>query len=94
MVFALGLLAVSPQTHAHLHDHNGEDHHHGPSVVHDDYGCAVTLFQQGVTTPLELPTLDTPRVTYIATLPLAPKTSVLSAPRHLLQPARGPPGRG
>jgi hypothetical protein len=103
MVFALGLLSVSPAAHAHLHahahdgdhaSHSHADHAHehpAPAVSHDDSGCAVTLFQQGVTTPLDLPRLESPRTALIATLASTPADSPLPAPHHRLQPARGPP---
>ena len=92
LVFTLSLLTASPEIHAYLH---GESRAHSDDAVpqaHDDHSCAVTLFQQGVTTPLDLPRVDTPRNTlWIATLPPARDTLALSAPRHLLRPARGPP---
>jgi hypothetical protein len=103
MVFALGLLTVSPAAHAHLHAyehdgdhaspaHAGHTHEHpAPAVPYDDSGCAVTLFQQGVTTPLDLPRLESPRAALIATLAPAPADSPVPAPSHRLQPARGPP---
>jgi hypothetical protein len=96
MVFALGLLSVSPSAHAHLHagDHSGHAHadeHPAHAVPHDDAGCAVTLFQQGVTAPLDLPRLGSPRAALIATLAPAPAANPLSSPQHRLRPARGPP---
>lgn len=90
LAFALGLLAVSPSAHAHLHSH-GDDHHDGVPRVHDDSGCAVTLFQQGVTTPLDSPRVVTPRDFHIASVSPARDSLAPAAPRHLLQPARGPP---
>jgi hypothetical protein len=98
MVFALGLLTVSPAAHAHLHAHPhvGEhcahaNEHPAPAIPHDDTGCAVTLFQQGVTPPLDLPRVETPRTALIATLAPAPAASALPAAPHRFQPARGPP---
>lgn len=93
LVFALGLLSVSPKAHAYLHGHDSDTQHtHAPLAAgHDDDGCAVTLFQHGVTTPLDLPSIDTPRTPCIATLTPALSTDSPSAPRHLLRPARGPP---
>jgi hypothetical protein len=91
LVFALGLLTVSPTLHAHLHGETSDHHRHATAHPHDDSGCAVTLFQQGVTPPLDLPRLDIPRETWIATLPPAPDTPIPAAPSYLLQPARGPP---
>jgi hypothetical protein len=94
MVFSLGLLAVSPSAHAHLHESSHAHHHDDAPPATDDSGCAITLFGHGVTTPLNLPRLATPRITWIASLPPARDTLPLSAPRHLLRPARGPPGIG
>jgi hypothetical protein len=93
LVLALGLLSVSPKAHAHLHGHDSDAQHtHAPLAAgHDDDGCAITLFQHGVTTPLDLPSIATPRTPCIATLTPALVTDAPSAPRHLLRPARGPP---
>lgn len=91
VVLALGLLTVSPTLHAHLHGEPTAHNEHAAPHPHDDSGCAVTLFQHGVTTPLDLPRLDIPRETWIATLPPAPDALTPASPRHLLQPARGPP---
>lgn len=98
MVFALGLLTVSPAAHAHLHAHfhagehcSDANEHPAPAGPHDDAGCAVTLFQQGVTPPLDLPRVETPRTALIATLAPAPAAFDLPAAPSRLQPARGPP---
>ncbi|MDF3055898.1 MAG: hypothetical protein K0R17_113 [Rariglobus sp.] len=90
LVLALGLLTVCPSAHAHLHDHH-ETTQDGLPVTHDDSGCAIVLFQHGVTTPMDLPRLTVPPAAWIATLPPAGDFRPFSAPRHLLQPARGPP---
>ncbi|CAM3001832.1 hypothetical protein [Rariglobus hedericola] len=90
LVFALGLLAVSPSAHAHLHDSSSAHHHDAPFAT-DDAGCAITLFGHGITTPIDLPRITTPRITWTANVPPARDTLAVSAPRHLLWPARGPP---
>lgn len=91
LVLALGLLTVSPAAHARLHEANPlRDHTALPSP--DDTGCAVTLFQHGVTTPLDLPHVETPSPGWaLISLTPAPDRLTLSAPRQLLRPARGPP---
>ena len=92
LVFALGLLSVSPNAHAHLHGHDSDEHHsHAPLAAHDDAGCAITLFQNGITTPLDLPRLDTPEPLWISTLPLAGDTRLIPTSHHRLPPACGPP---
>ncbi len=98
LVVMLSLLTVSPSLHAHLHHEAGahdHDNNHDTAAAHDDLGCAVTLYQQGLTAPLALPQLETPHCTLgIATLPPARDTLALSAPPHRLRPARGPPDLG
>ena len=92
LVLALGLLSVAPKAHAHLHGHDSDEQHsHAPLANHDDAGCAITLFQHGVTTPLDLPRLDTPESLWISTLTPALVTKAPSALHHRLPPACGPP---
>lgn len=90
LVFVLGMLAACPTAHAHLHDES-EAHENRGTFVHDDAGCAVTLFQHGITAPLAPPRLDAPRVTWIATLPRTHESKPFSVASHLLKPTRGPP---
>ena len=81
MVWALGLLAASPQLHAAMHK----------DAVQDEHVCAVTLFSQGVesTTP--------PTVFTVAPLVLLVDSTVpvdicpAAAARYRLLPGRGPP---
>jgi hypothetical protein len=91
LVFALGLLSVSPKAHAHLHGHDSDEHHSHAPAAHDDAGCAITLFQNGVTTPLDLPRLDTPEYQRISTLPATGDTRLIPISHHRLPPACGPP---
>ncbi|GEM_PF-501336 len=99
VVFALGLLSVSPTAHAHLHAGHDECHDtssepHTHSQPHDDAGCAVTLFQHGVTTPVDLPRVAAPLAAPVASVSPTRDTLELPAPPHLLRPARGPPSLG
>ncbi|MFA6960577.1 MAG: hypothetical protein WC205_07505 [Opitutaceae bacterium] len=89
LVLTLALLTSSPSLHARLHHQD-----HATPAAHDDSGCAITLFQHGVTTPLDLPRVEIPADHWIATQATDSGTLPLSSPPHLLQPARGPPGIG
>lgn len=92
LVFALSLLAFAPSLHARLHDHAHD--HDATAVSHDDAGCAVTLFQQGVTTPLSLPSLGKPAPATRLLVLRAPDAVPLSAAPQRLRPVRGPPRVG
>lgn len=88
IVLALGFLGASPRAHALLHDHADDAHH---AAAHDDAGCAVTLFQHGVTTPIAMPQVEAPASVWIDTLAPAPVAAPRSAPDLRLMPSRGPP---
>lgn len=105
MVCVLGLLTVSPEAHAWLHRHvetatcahgHAHDHSHGTEAgtlpeSHDDEGCVVQLFAQGVDVGVAALILDT-RWQEIATEAiLTPEELSLSPPRYLRRPERGPP---
>lgn len=87
-VWLLGLFAVSPQLHGHLH-HGDSDH----AETSAEHVCAVTLFQHGVENPMPDAALRlAARVQFLGTLAVAP----LAAPATVdvrLQPGRGPPRR-
>lgn len=89
LVFALGLLHAAPTLHEHLHG-NDPDH----AVVHDDAGCAVTLFAHGVTPSQDLPRITAPRIAAIAVFASARSDVNLTAAQHLQPPGRGPPRIG
>lgn len=91
LVLALALLGASPRAHAFLH---GDADHAHASAAHDDGGCAIALFQHGVTAPLALPLLNAPRSRWIGTLPHAGTRTFRSAPDIRLMPAQGPPHLG
>ncbi|HUR60166.1 MAG TPA: hypothetical protein VM029_20755 [Opitutaceae bacterium] len=85
LVFALTICAASPIAHDWLH-RSGDSG--------QESGCAVLLFADGVSLPLDTlgvqpPAAVTGRVT------LASATDVfLISPRYLRQPERGPPNLG
>ena len=95
LIFALGLLAASPATHAHLHaspDSEQGTHDHAVPHATDDSGCAVVLFAQGVSLPLDLPGVSAPRALVLTEFALVSRDELLlTPPRHLHQPGRGPP---
>lgn len=82
-VWLVGVLAVSPDLHCHVH----ED---APAPQH---ACAVTLFQHGAENPLEFAALSlAPAELAVATL--APADAIARPIADLrLQPGRGPPRR-
>lgn len=96
VVFALGLLSASPATHARLHAHDAHQdaHGHDHAIAHDDAGCAVSLFSQGVVTPLEFPCVEAPPAACVATLEPSRAARHLVSPGHLRPPGRGPPRLG
>lgn len=87
LVLALSLLTAAPAVHEHLH---ADDH----AVAHDDSGCAVTLFGQGVTTPLALPEVEAPAGRWIVTIPPVHETLPPVSVHGLHPPGRGPPRIG
>lgn len=83
LVFLLGLAAASPDLHARMH---------GQVADHDDTGCVIALFGHGVS--LATGTADLVVVPIEWQAPPLPTVAelLLTAPRHLRQPERGPPG--
>ena len=79
LVFALGLLAASPELHSLLHDTDSDD------------GCAVVLFANGVSTPLGAIALEPPAPEWREQPRAIAPEIFLTAPRYLRQPERGPP---
>ena len=81
MVLLLTVLAVSPAAHERLHAHTGDA----------DHACAVTLFAQGITSPIAYVAVPQPlERAELAVRPL-PTAVWLVSPRYLLKPLRGPP---
>lgn len=82
-VWLLGVLAISPELHGHVHEDAAAPHHE----------CAVTLFQHGAENPLTFSGLSlAPAEFAIATL--APIDAIARPAADVrLQPGRGPPRR-
>lgn len=105
LVFGLGLMAVNPALHdlAHGHAHEpaptgcGCGHHHGvdPNAAGDpadaEHSCAVVLFAQGITFAIETVAPASRPAVWHETVFAAVEETLLTAPRYLLQPGRGPP---
>ncbi len=99
LVFALGLLAWMPEVHARLHhpaaDQACSSAHKDASDTHSapegEHGCVVTLFAQGLPTPVAAPVALPPRVLAETTLPTAPESAPAAAPDRLHPPALAPP---
>lgn len=79
LVFALGLLAASPELHSLLHDTDGDD------------GCAIVLFANGVSEPLAALAVTPPAAEWREQPRAIAPEIFLTAPRYLRQPERGPP---
>jgi hypothetical protein len=105
LVFTLGLMAVNPALHDLAHGHAPEPaptgcgcgHHHGvdPHATGDtadaEHSCAVVLFAQGVTFAAEPVAPSTRPAIWHETVFATVEETLLTAPRYLLQPGRGPP---
>ena len=106
VVFALGLIAVSPTLHERLHAtldaHTLRNqvgcHTHATTyptdIGDDDSACVISLFQHGVIALLALPRLTVPVPAWLATLPVSFAQQLTCGPAYRLQPARGPPALG
>lgn len=82
-VWLLGVLAISPQLHGHVHEDAATPHHE----------CAVTLFQHGAENPLTFSGLSLAPADF-AVETIAPiDTIARSAVDVRLHPGRGPPLR-
>ena len=82
LIFALGLLSVSPVLHDQVHQ--------GQAPAADD-GCAVVLFANGVSVPLALITVPPVSVEWRKQDYFGVAELLLDSPRYLLQPVCGPP---
>lgn len=96
LVLALNVLAASPAAHAWAHARADAcaDHAHPPSPQKgdDDSGCAVVLFASGLDVPAEPGALLPPASVIGGVLPVTAAEPLLSRPRYLRLPERGPPG--
>lgn len=85
LVLFLTVLAASPDLHARLH---------GDAGGHDDSGCVVALFGQGVSLAAGADALVVVPVEWQIAAPLPTEEILLAATRYLRQPERGPPALG
>ena len=82
LVLLLTVLAASPELHAWVH---------GDAAGHDDSGCVIALFGHGVSLAAGGDTLVVTPMEWQAAPPPAVEELLLTAPRYLRQPERGPP---
>lgn len=104
LVLALGVLAWMPDLHARLHaavthsdcaqapGSTADDAH--PAAPADDSACVVTLFAQGLTTPVAPPLPLPPRTLAEITPAALPEIALPPAPDRLHPPALAPPALG
>jgi hypothetical protein len=96
LVLALTVLAASPAAHAWAHGRSGNCHDHpdpgNPGPADDDSGCAVVFFASGLDVPAEPGALLPPTSVAGGVLPVTAAEPLLSRPRYLRLPERGPPG--
>jgi hypothetical protein len=95
LVLALTVLAASPAAHAWAHGHaeTCPGHEHPPAPQEeDDSGCAVVLFAAGLDVPAGPVALLSPATIAGGVLPVTAAEPLLSRPRYLRLPERGPPG--
>jgi hypothetical protein len=82
LVLALSVFAASPVAHDSLHDHG---------VQRGDDTCAVVLFASGVALPLDVPAVVPPSSEWQPAIPAVAAEILLTSPRYLHHPERGPP---
>ena len=82
-VWLLGVLAVSPELHAHVHSDATAAHHE----------CAVTLFQHGVENPAGAVDLTVGPAPVAGSALVPPEFRSRTAADLRLKPGRGPPRR-
>ncbi|MFM8618059.1 MAG: hypothetical protein ACKOE8_04945 [Opitutaceae bacterium] len=96
LVLALSVLAASPAAPAWAPARADAcaAHAHPPSSQNtdDDSGCAVVLFASGLDVPAEPGALLPPASVIGGVLPVTAAELLLSRPRYLRLPERGPPG--
>lgn len=96
LVLALTVLAASPAAHMWAHGRADTCHSHShpadPIQEDDDSGCAVVLFASGLDVPAEPGALLPPTSVAGGVLPVTAAEPLLSRPRYLRLPERGPPG--
>jgi hypothetical protein len=82
-VWLLGILAVSPEWHGHVHADATAAHHE----------CAVTLFQHGVENPTGAVDLSVGPAPVAGSALVLPEYRLRTATDVRLKPGRGPPRR-
>ncbi len=82
LVLLLTVLAASPELHAWIH---------GDNSGHDDSGCVISLFSQGVSLAAGGDALVVAPVEWLAAPAPVVTEIFLTAPRYMRQPERGPP---
>lgn len=100
LLFALSLLAASPELHERLHGrsqaavapvHQGAGHDGAKAASDDEDGCIVTLFSQGVVLAVALVAAAAAAAAVPASeFPILDRVSPES-PRYLRLPTQGPP---
>ena len=89
LVLLLGVAAVNPVVHAHLHDADHAGHDTAPAA--SPHACAVDLFANGITFALAAIAVTAPAVAWRERPLPAVAELYLTPPRYLRQPERGPP---
>jgi hypothetical protein len=84
LVFALAILAVSPELHHELHEGSG---------IAASEGCAIDWFAQGVDLTVAAKACLPAVAAWHAPVPRPAIELHVAAPRYLRLPERGPPGR-
>jgi hypothetical protein len=85
LVLALAVFTVSPELHDALHEGNS------PAATE---GCAIDLFASGVSVPLGTVTSLPPLPAWQESVVWAAEEILLTPPRFLRRPERGPPSLG
>lgn len=91
LLLVLGLLGAAPGLHAALHADDHDHHQDAAASHHDDTGCAVLLYAQGVTTPAPTPAVVPPLAVDHAPVFPCPADPLLAVVSHLRPAGRAPP---
>lgn len=98
-MLALGAMAANPALHAWAHHgtaaagctHRAGDSDHAPSTDDAWHQCAVTLFAQGLTFAVPVITPAARPATWESIAFPVVEEQLLTTPRYLHRPERGPP---